>query len=322
MRFAVFEVSGAEPGTLDWPVRFLRPQIGVVTAIKRDHYSAFRSLEAIAAEKSKLISCLPRKGIAVLNYDDPLVRAMAEVAPGQVLWVGRSTEVDVQLIEAASNWPEPLTVVVRYKGEEFTARTRLHGVHLALPVVSAVGVALAAGVPISEAMEELADAPPTTGRMQIIHDGHGVSFVRDDWKSPQWALSDVFEFMQSARAKRKICVIGTISDSPDPPKRRYRRAAEAAIQVAEVAIFVGRDANHALGASRPSTHKRVIAFETVREAAEFLEEELRSGDLVLLKGSTKNDHLARVALNRVSRVKCWREGCRRNIMCERCSMLR
>ena len=47
------------------PLRLLNPQIGIVTTIGGDHYTAFRTLEATALEKGKLVEGLPPEGTAI-----------------------------------------------------------------------------------------------------------------------------------------------------------------------------------------------------------------------------------------------------------------
>ena len=70
------------------PLRLLSPQIGIVTTIGDDHYAAFRTREATALEKGKLVECLPPEGTAILNADDPLVRGMAERTRARVMTYG------------------------------------------------------------------------------------------------------------------------------------------------------------------------------------------------------------------------------------------
>lgn len=320
-RFSVIEMSGANPGELDYPIRLVRPRIVALTLIGRDHYSAFRSLEGIAAEKGKLVSSLPRRGTAVLNIDDPFVREIGKACRGRIIWVGASAGATVRLLEAASRWPEPLTLSVAYEGQTHTIRTQLHGTHLALPVISALGIALAAGMPMEQAVRGLQQVPPSAGRMEVVTDRSGVHFVRDDWKAPQWALQAALDFIKAARARRKVIVIGTISDSPNSPKRRYRHAARAAREAAGVAVFVGRDAHHALAVRERPDDDSVLSFGSVREAAVHLNGYLEPGDLVLLKGSTRSDHLARRLLDRLAPVQCWRDDCQLSILCENCPQL-
>jgi len=318
-RACVAEVSASRPGFLDRPVRMLRPDISVVTLIARDHYSAFRSLEAIADEKEKLVTGLTPGGVAVLNIDDPLVRAMGERCKGRVIWVGSSEGATLRVREVRSDYPAPLTLQVEYQGSVYEVATKLHGTHMALSVLTALGVGVAAGVRLEAAIAALANARPSEGRMEIVKCNDGVVFLRDDWKAPHWSMQAPLEFLGNAKAARKVAVIGSISDSAWSPAKRNTRFARDALQVADLVVFVGPDAQHALKAGPLADNKVLKAFLSIEEAAAFLRTELRAGDLVLLKGSNRVDHLVRLVLDRDKRIGCWRDRCEMKTFCNRCS---
>jgi UDP-N-acetylmuramyl pentapeptide synthase len=319
-RFCVVEVAASEKYNLGLSARLLKPDIAVLTLIAREHYSGFRSLEAIAAEKAKLIAALRPQGIAVLNIDDPLVRSIGERCNRRVIWVGKAEGATLRLRDARSQWPEPLTLKVDYEGKTFEVQTQLHGTQLGLPVLAALGVALAAGLPLEKAIAALAAAKPPEGRMQIVTSKDGVVFVRDDWKAPHWSMHAPLAFLQTARAQRKVAIIGSVSDSPDGPSKRYPRLARLALNVADVVIFVGDDALYALKA-KPAEGKSLLAFAALRDASDYLRKELRDGDLVLLKGTNLQDHMARLILDRDEPVQCWRQRCDLTHFCGRCPRL-
>ncbi len=316
----IVEVSAGRPGYIDRSIRALRPEIGVLTMIAREHFSAFGSSEAIAAEKGKLIAALPAHGTAVLNIDDPLVRSIGERFGGRIIWVGTDEGATLRLLEANSCWPDPLTLRVLFEQRTYEIRTRLHGNHQALAVLCALGIALAAGLSIDEAIAALTLAEPMQARMQIERTEDGVAFVRDDWKAPQWSFGAPLEFMRAARAKRKVAVIGTISDSPKSPSQRYAFAARQALEVAEMVVLVGVDARAALKTGA-GDGRSLHAFARIDDAARFLKDELRAGDLVLLKGTNKQDHLVRLVLDRDRPVRCWRTDCGRAEFCAACELL-
>lgn len=320
-RFCALEISGNKPGYLDLQMHIAKPDVGVLTLVARDHYSAFKSVEAIAREKAKIVTMLPPHGVAVLNADDPLVREAGQRCNRRVVWVGESAEAEVRLLEARSNWPEPLVLRVAVHGKEYTVTTRLHGVHLALSVLATLGVALALELPIDRAIAAIATEEPEDGRMQLVETDDGLAFVRDDWKASGWSIDAPFRFMRDARARRKIAVIGTISDSPLSPSRRYPRAARAARSFVELVLVVGPDAHHALKARENEEDASILAFASLRDAARFLDDALSPGDLVLLKGTNKQDHLARLIFDRQRRVSCWRADCALPRFCDRCSRL-
>ena len=66
----------------------------------------------------------------------------------------------------------------------------------------------------------------------------------------------------------------------------------------------------------------LFAFPSLRDASTFLSSYLKPGDLVLLKGSHKADHLHRLILARTTGVKCWRWDCARQHFCDVCELLR
>lgn len=321
-RYCVAEIATTKPGYIDRSIRTVRPKIGALTVIASEHYAAFRTLEAIAAEKRKLIDALPPDGIAVLNRDDPFVRAIGESHRGRIIWVGRDEDATLRLVEARSNWPEPLTLVVEYEGERHDLTTRLHGVQQTTPLLCALGIGLAAGIPIAEAIAALASAPQTEGRMQIEAHADGVTFIRDDYKAPQWSLQAPLDFLHDARAPRKIVVFGTISDTPTEASRRYAKAARAGLAVADLVLLVGPHTISTDRARRICDDGSLRVYTSIREAAIFLKNELRPGDLVLLKGTNKVDHLARIPLHRQNPVQCWDMSCRRLMFCDECPKLR
>lgn len=320
-RYSIVELSESRPGALDRPLRVVRPHIGVLTLIAREHYSAFGSIEAIAAETAKLVARLPRDGVAVLNRDDAQVRAIGERHSGRIVWVGREEGATVRLFDSRSQWPEPLILQVGFDGVTYDVRTQLHGIHLALPVLCALGVAVAVGVPMAMAVEALARAEPSDARMQIVAGTDGVVFVRDDWKAPEWSFAAPLHFMRVASARRKFVVIGSISDSPRSPSQRYAYAARQALEAADFVLLVGVDARGALKAEARRDHRALLAFPGIREAAEFLRNELREGDFVLLKGTNKQDHLVRLVLDRQRPVQCWIADCGRVEFCGSCERL-
>jgi UDP-N-acetylmuramyl pentapeptide synthase len=292
--FRVQEIGVDAPGGLDRSLALLRPTVGVVTNVGLDHYTAFRSAEAIAAEKGKLVAALPPGGTAVLNADDPRVLAMRARCRCRVVAFGGSEDADVRVLELGAAWPDRLSLEVAVGGEHRSIRTRLCGTHWATSVLAAVAVGHVLGVPLEDAAAAIARVDPAEGRMSPVERADGVVFVRDDQKAPLWSLGACLDFVRAARARRKVIVIGTLSDTPGNPQRRYRNAAESALDAADHVVFVGRWARLARRARRETRRRDLVMVQTLEEAAEHLGGFLQPGDLVLLKGSRRADGLDRL----------------------------
>jgi len=293
-RFCVVEVGADGRGALDGPLEVFRPRIGVVTNIGMDHYSHFRSVDAIATEKRKLVEALPAEGVAVLNADDPRVMAMASHCAGRVVTYGLSAEAAFRAKDVSSDWPKRLSLTACYEGREIRVQTQLLGTHWAPLVLAALAVAHEMGVPLESATAAVSEVPPFMARMSPVTMDYGVTFIRDDAKAPMWTIPSSLEVMRCARAKRKIAVIGTISDYTGNPPSRYRECAKQALDAVDYVFFVGRHANKVITAKTSAAGDRLQAFVNTAQLRRHLCEFLQPDDLVLLKGSDKVDHLGSI----------------------------
>tara|TARA_E500000305_G_scaffold21563_1_gene16429 strand:- start:13874 stop:15784 length:1911 start_codon:yes stop_codon:yes gene_type:complete len=317
-RYSVVEVSGGEPRAMNWPLRLFTPSIAVVTLIQREHARSDFGLEDIATEKFRLVQALPKDGIAILNIDDPLLLERGRHCRRKVIWVGRSEGATLRLLECQSKWPKPLTLKVEYKGEDHTVVTALHGEQLALSVLCALAVAVAAGMELPDAIKSLRKLEPSEGRMQVVAARDDITFLRDDWKAPLWSLDAPMNFMRDAEAPRKVMVIGTLSDYSRSASKLYPQVAERALEIADQVIFVGVHAYRATKKATGEQRERLHGFADLRQTSLYLREVLRPGDLVLLKGSSRADHLVRLILDRENPVACWESRCGKSQFCTQC----
>jgi aminoacyl-tRNA hydrolase len=286
--FCVHEIGvgkRAQPGIFEKTLELIRPQIGVVTNIGTDHISAFGTIEAIAAQKGRLIEALPARGTAVLNADDQRVLAMQATCKARVMTYGLAPEAMVRAENVRSRWPERLSFTVRFEGQTEVVHTRLCGEHWVSAALATIAVALAMGMSLAKAARALEGVPPFERRMRPETHDDGVTFVCDDIKSPLWSIPAALDFMRQASAPRKIVVIGTISDYTGNSDRTFMSVAKQALAVADRVIFVGPRASKSLKARRHPEDEALQAFSSVAAAREHLSDVLRSGDLVLLKGT-------------------------------------
>ncbi len=319
--FAVLEAGAPVPGALEESLALLRPRIGVVTSVGSDHYSAYGSLDGIAAEKARMVRALPPDGVAVLNADDLRVRAMRQHFGGRVITFGLHLDADVRAEAVAAEWPDRLAFRLAHGGEIVPVQTQLCGAHWVSSALAAAAVGVALDIPLPEIARALGTIGSFQGRMSPLALPDGVTVIRDDWKASIHTIPPALDFLKRARAARKIAIIGTIADTMGDAGAMYVTTARQALESADYTIFVGPRAFAALRAKKDPGDERLRAFGTVKAATRFLDGFLRSGDLVLLKGSNTADHLYRVILSRMRTVACWRADCKKNGFCDTCSLI-
>jgi UDP-N-acetylmuramoyl-tripeptide--D-alanyl-D-alanine ligase len=317
-RFLVQELGAAGPDTLDAMIWALAPDVGVVLKVAREHWGAFRNLDAIAREKGKILAALPPDGLAVLNADDAAVLAMRESTAARVLLVGLSPSAHLRAEEIECSWPDRLRFVAIHASDRVEVRTRLLGEHFVHAALAALAVGLEAGIPLSEGARALAGVEPERHRLSEVQLPGGITLLEDNVKAAAWSLESAIEVLRRARARRKVVVLGQISDSPLKPSKLYRDAARLCLEVADIVLVVGRWAKYAERARGPGT---LYAVDSPRAAHELLERLLTPGDLVLIKSNMLPVHLERLALVRQQiEVKCWRTTCSRPIWCQDCRL--
>lgn len=316
--FCVAELTEDKPGVMDEMLPLLRPSVGIVTVVRHDHASSYESPEGLAREMGKLAASLPECGTAVLNADDEQVLAMAAACRSKVITYGLSPNALLRAEDVEAAWPTRLKLTVVYGSERVRVNTQLCGAHFVPSVLGAIGGGLAAGLSLAECAEAIERVAPFTGRMQPVANNDGVTFIRDDFKAPLWTLDASLDFMRSARAARKIVVIGELSDTGAGKVQKYTKAASRALDCADIAVFAGPWASSAHKARRKGREDALRVFNQVYDAARHVNSIARAGDLIMLKGTNKQDHLVRVILARAGAVACWRDDCERGMFCDAC----
>jgi PTH1 family peptidyl-tRNA hydrolase len=130
----------------------------------------------------------------------------------------------------------------------------------------------------------------------------GITFINDHAKAPFWSIPPALRFMKEASARRKIVVIGHISDFTGYSDGKYTSVARQALTVADHVVFVGPYASKCLKVRRHPQDQRLQAFNSVEAASEYLNGLLQPGDLVLLKGGWR-DRLREINQIRVTEAE-------------------
>jgi UDP-N-acetylmuramoyl-tripeptide--D-alanyl-D-alanine ligase len=247
-----------------------------------------------------------------------MVMSMVNRTQANLLTYGLSQNAMLQAVDVSSSWPERLSMNVIYQGEKVHIQSRLIGSFWVTSILAAIGGALAAGLSLQACADVIAKTEPFVDRMYEVVSDDGVTFIRDDAKSPYWSIPAVLEVVKQARAKRKIIVFGNLSDYPGSGSRKYRKVARDALAVADKVILVGKFSTSVAKLKESLGAGRIMGFETLYEANQFLQPYMQEGDLILLKGSYKVDHLHRIEMDRTSEIACWRQKCGRINPCYRC----
>jgi UDP-N-acetylmuramoyl-tripeptide--D-alanyl-D-alanine ligase len=164
--WAVVEMGMNHPGELRPLVALARPEIGVVTQAGWAHIEHFTDREAIAREKGEVLYGLPPQGLAVVNGDNPRLRALAGDIPAPVCWVGESPKNDVR-VQTRHLDEKGTTFRIEADGLDEELFIPVLGAHMAENAALAVAVGLHLGLDAQALREGLARAVLPKGRLAL-----------------------------------------------------------------------------------------------------------------------------------------------------------
>lgn len=282
---AVLEMGFYVPGEINLLCQIARPQIGVVTNIGTVHAERAGSMEVIARGKAELIQSLPADGVAILNQDDPLVRAMAESTRATVLFYGLTPASDLWADEIESLGLDGIRFCLHWGKEKIHLRVPLIGRHSVHTALRAAAVGLVEGLTWQEIGDGL-----TRGRSQLrlvaVHTRNGALLLDDTYNaSPESTLASLN--LLADLNGRRVAVLGDMYELGQYEDQGHflvgARAAEVCSELIAVGILGKKIAAAALQSGMPAY--AITWVESVPEAIEILQSKLRPGDIALVKGS-------------------------------------
>ncbi len=317
--FVVVEAGVGGKGQMTKMASLLRPDIAVVTLVGLEHYSAFRSKEAIAYEKGALVEATAADGFVVLNADDPHVMGMGARTNARVVTYGHAEASDYRILDVRGGFPDGIRVLLSWGEEQLEIPTQFVGEHFAGPVSAAAAVGLELGVSAQDVRKAIASQQPIHMRLSVHNIPGGPIMIADCAKAPKETLQLAFNTLKDIDAPRRRIVLGSISDYKGDRKRAYRQAVEAAFEVADEVILIAESPLRANIAREATAEGRYHWFSTTREAADHVARTAIKGEVILLKGSA-NFHLDRILLNLTTEVRCWENTCKRGESCFKCGL--
>jgi len=321
VRTFVFEMGADKPGDLAYLTSIAQPDISVVTAVTPEdpswapvHASNYASIDALAEEKATIVRATKPEGMAVLNIDDTRVAAMRAFAPSHVATFGRTEASDVRLIETRvvteetryGNVPTGLEVTYEYFHRRKTAL--IPGVFgsaygYAICAAAAVAVTMDLGQEVLDSMME--HFSPLPGRTRIIPGIKFTTLLDDSYNASPVAVLSALRDLASlplAETQRRAACIGEMRELGEQSEMLHRRVGqEAAEKGIDLLVACGTFANAVADGARQAgmPEDRIKVFEDTPEAALFLQDWIKPGDVVLAKASEGTRETKGVRMERV-----------------------
>ncbi|HEU5349436.1 MAG TPA: UDP-N-acetylmuramoyl-tripeptide--D-alanyl-D-alanine ligase [Ktedonobacterales bacterium] len=300
-RYAVLEMGAQRIGEVASLCQIAPPQIGVVTVIGPEHLEYFGSMQNVIQGEREIVEALTAEGIAILNEDDPEVRAMAEHTKARVVRYGRSESADVRALDVMGDPLTGMSFTLSWKEEQADVQLRLPGVHAIGNTLAAASVALSCDMSLSAVAEALGEVRPLKRRGEVHKTFNGATLVDDSYNANRQSAVAAIDLLRMAHAEpdaRRWLIFGDMLElGAFAPSEHALVGAEAAMSIDEL-VLVGSevratgDGAHAAGMPDERIHFYPASLQDAEAlaaaqatAAAYVREHLQPGDLVLVKGS-------------------------------------
>ncbi|MGH9469524.1 MAG: UDP-N-acetylmuramoyl-tripeptide--D-alanyl-D-alanine ligase [Terriglobia bacterium] len=293
---AVLELAMSAAGEIARLAEITRPEVGVVTNVAPAHLEFFDSVDAIARAKRELIEHLQLRATAVLNQDDERVRAFAQGFDGRVVTFGLTEGASFRGLNVRPPAPAGnggFTTEFEVQGGRYcgTFTIPAPGIHNVENALAAIAVASVFEVPREDLRSALASFRTLCHRAEIRRLPGGAILIDDGYNSNPLAMRRMLETLGSwPGAARRIVLAGEMLElGPSSPELHRGVGRECVRAGVDWLIAVGGDARFfiegAIAAGLPPQRARF--FEESAQAGQFCEAMLRTGDVVLVKGSRR-----------------------------------
>jgi len=313
----VAELGMSVPGELGRVSALARPDGVVLTNVRPAHLASFPDVAAIAEAKAEIFEGLPSGASAfvVANRDDPEVVRVTErwVASrgrgsGRVIWFGLAPAEGERLPEVRGRDVRPAVVANDCMGLAFTLEIAadgsvetmavelpLHGRYNVYNALAAAGVGHALGLGVEEIARGLARVRPAAHRGAVHRlagpggSGEPITLVDDSYNSNPDALARALESAAELAGReaggRLVAILGDMLELGPEAPRFHREAGRRAAELGFAPVVGVGPLAEELATGAREAGATAVHLADAATAADWAEESLRPGDLVLVKGS-------------------------------------
>ena len=265
--YVVAETSSFQLETVDE----FHPKVSAILNLTPDHLNRHHTMEGYVNAKKNIMKNQTAEDFVILNYDDPLTRAIGETAVPQVIYFS-STQVlengyyfhDRKIYYAKDG---DLEVICSASG------LKILGLHNMENIMAAVAMARCVGVPMEKIRETITTFMGVEHRIEYVTEKQGVSYYNDSkGTNPDAAIKAVQAMV------RPTLLIGGGYDK----QSTYDEWIEAFGGKVRYLVLLGETANKIAECARRHGFENIIMTESLEEAVKVCSQKAERGNAVLL----------------------------------------
>ncbi|MDH4163293.1 MAG: UDP-N-acetylmuramoyl-L-alanine--D-glutamate ligase [Nitrospirota bacterium] len=246
-------------------IETFRPAVAAILNVTQDHLDRYATIEEYSEAKARIFMNQHQDDVLVLNYDDPLVRAMAVRTRSRVVGFSRLEK------PAGGAYVDADQLVVMDQRICGVDEIRIKGVHNLENAMAASAMAMAAGCPPEHIAAVLREFPGLEHRLEFVREMNGVSYINDSKGTNVGAVVKSVEGFD----RPVIVIAGGYDKGSD-----FTPLAGLFREKVKLLVLIGKAADKMAKALGSSTE--TVFAKTLQDAVQLAHDRASAGDVVLL----------------------------------------
>ncbi len=282
-KISIFEMGMNHFGEIDYLSKIVEPEIAVITNIGYSHIENLGSRDGILKAKLEIIKGMDKDGVVVLNGDDPLLYGVKDKLDKKIIYYGvKNKECDI-FPEKVENMGDFNLFTV--SGEEY--RINVPGEHNVLNALCAIAIGKMLGGTYEQIKKGLVSFRAEGIRQNIIKKDE-FTVIADCYNAAPDSMLAAIKVLKEYPGKRKIAVFGSVLELGSyRDELLYELGEKIAALGIDMLITVTEDALAINKGAEAKGFSSVINIENNEKALGYLKNNIKKGDVILIKGSRK-----------------------------------
>lgn len=259
-----------------------KPTACVITNIGTSHIGNLGSRENILKAKLEILEGLSKEGFVLINNDNDLLNDWAKKENKHKIYTygieNKSTYMatDITQLENKSE----------FEINGIKANVPVGGMHFIYNAICAFAVGDILGIEKDKIIKGISEFRLTAKRMDIQVIKDGIKVINDSYNASYDSMKAALEVMGKIDANRKIAVLGNMLELGEYTKELHEKVGEEVVKnKIDILITVGEYAKEIANKTKSLGMKDIFKFENIDDASNFIKNNIKKGDLILLKAS-------------------------------------
>lgn len=282
----VVEIGMNHFGEISLLTDIAKPTLAVITNIGTSHIGNLGSRENILKAKLEILEGMKIPKV-IINNDNDLLHDWYEKNKDKIeihtVGIENNSELMAKSIELGEESSEFKAIAEK---KETEIQVPVAGTHFVYNALCAMEVGIILGISTNQIQNGIAKFELTKKRMDIRKLENGAIIINDAYNASYESMRASIEFLANHTGTRKIAVLGDMFELGEYSEELHRNVGkEVASHDIDVLICAGENSKYIIEEAQKNKKIETFYFHNNEEIVEKLTQELREGDIVLVKAS-------------------------------------